>query len=137
MLVGLAERYASYDDDLVRLDRVLATIFSRVGDYCAEVRKASQNRNEQKRVNNNAYLRATLFVFESYKDEIIDRKLSTDCFPRTSLQKLIGTGLSIGVRPKIARRMNPRRGVKFGPSYGDAAARREPRCTIRVICRQV
>jgi hypothetical protein len=78
-----------------------------------------------------------LFVFESYKDEIIDRKLSTDCFPRTSLQKLIGTGLSIGVRPKIARRMNPRRGVKFGPSYGDAAARREPRCTIRVICRQV
>ena len=137
MLVGLAERYASYDDDLVRLDRVLATIFSRVGDYRAEVRKASQNRNEQKRVNNNAYLRATLFVFESYKDEIIDRKLSTDCFPRTSLQKLIGTGLSIGVRPKIARRMNPRRGVKFGPSYGDAAARREPRCTIRVICRQV
>jgi hypothetical protein len=48
MLVGLAERYASYDDDLVRLDRVLATIFSRVGDYRAEVRKASQNRNETK-----------------------------------------------------------------------------------------
>ena len=108
MLVGLAERYASYDDDLVRLDRVLATIFSRVGDYCAEVRKASQNRNEQKRVNNNVYLRATLFVFESYKDEITDGKLSTDCFPRTSLQKL-DRHRAVNRRPskKIARRMTP------------------------------
>jgi hypothetical protein len=78
---GLAERLASHDCDLPRLDRTLAALLSHISDYCHQVRKAIEKRDEQKRASYNRFLFSTLYVFDSYKSELEERGLSKDLFP--------------------------------------------------------
>lgn len=84
----IAEKCASFSHDLTGLDKTLASIVNRLGERCSKIRRFALVGNEDCRKEQDLFLQCDLAIFESYRNEITQRKLPVRLFPR--LNRSIG-----------------------------------------------
>jgi len=81
---AMAEQCASYTDDLIGLDKLLAGVVARLGERSDRLTQAAERGDEQRRRNYAAFFEADLIVFSTYRAEILSRRLPPLTFPLTS-----------------------------------------------------
>ena len=77
-----AENYASFGDDLKRLDKTLSALVRRVGERCERLRETAHD--DLRRRQCEAFLQADLCIYGAYTAEVNERHLSALLFPKTT-----------------------------------------------------
>jgi len=73
-----AENYASFGDDLKRLDKTLSALVRRVGERCERLRETAHDDQCE------AFLQADLCIYGAYTAEVNERDLPALLFPKTT-----------------------------------------------------
>jgi hypothetical protein len=68
-----AENYASFGDDLKRLDKTLSALVRRVGERCERLRETAHD--DLRRRQCEAFLQADLYIYDAYAAEVNERHL--------------------------------------------------------------
>ena len=84
MLHHLAARCASYNDNLIALDKILLGIVGRLEERVRRIKTAQILGNKQVWRDQSMSMSCDLLIFGAYREEILERQLPVFLFPRTT-----------------------------------------------------
>jgi hypothetical protein len=85
MPIGPATTWARVSCEIADVDRTLASAISLIGYHTHELALATRRHDQKKERENRVFLNADTMIVSAYLEEVKDRKLTCEHFPRTAI----------------------------------------------------